>query len=427
MKPVRNIRASYAAIRGARLPGLLLLVVVTTVVACVASGQVFGFSLSGWAWVIPFVLAGFVALANASKVTFPIMLWLPWALWVLGYLLFEPYPHALQRSVMLLCPLVVGQALSTYRLTAAQLSVVGVLMRWVAGALWVVVLLNTGLLVTGRLPAATGMAPQAITACLLASLFAAEFAEGRKGALAWWASIAVIPVIALTRTAIAAAAVTLPFSLGKVGLRRRLVFIGLIAAGLVFVFYTPRVQHKMFFSGQGTLSELSFSNPNLQTSGREMMWQVFDAEIQQRPWLGHGANASEELVNQLIPGLGHPHNDYIRLKYDYGYIGLCLFLLGLAGQALHAWRRARKAAGPVRWLLLGAVSAFLPFLIMMKTDNIVLYCAFFGNLQFSLLGLGYGVLRAEAMGALPPVRPPHPPSMRRPVPALPAVVFEGKG
>jgi len=396
MKLLRHLRAGYAALRARRLPDLLLLVVGTTVVACVGGGQIFGFNLTGWAWVVPFVLAGLVALADAGKVTFPIVLWLPWTLCVVGFLVLEPHPHALQRSVMLLCPLVVGAALSTCRLTSAQLSAVGLLMRAVVLALWLIVLLNTGLLVTGELPAATGLAPQAMTACLLASLFAAEYAEGQAGALRWWISIVVIPVIALTRTAIAAAAVTLPLNLGKVGLRRRVLFTGLMLAGLVFVFYTPRVQQKMFVSGEGTLSDLSLFNPNLQTSGRAMMWEEFDARIRENPWLGYGANASEDLVNELIPGLGHPHNDYIRLTYDYGYLGLCLFLLGLAGQTLHAWRKARKTAGPARWFLLGAASAFFPFLILMATDNIILYAAFFGNLQFALLGLGYGAVAAEA-------------------------------
>jgi O-antigen ligase len=424
MKPFRDLRAGYAALRAARLPGLLLLVAGTTVVACVASGEIFGFSLTGWAWVIPFVLAGYVALANSGRITLPLWVWIPWATCVLIFLLLTPHPHALQRSIMLLCPLVVGAALSTYRLTSGQLSAVGLLLRAVVLVLWAIVLLNTGLLVTGKLPAATGLAPQAITACLLASLFAAQYAEGQADALPWWTSIVVIPAIALTRTAIAAAAVTLPLNLGKVGLRRRVLFIGLMLAGLVFVFYTPRMQQKMFRSGEGTLSELSFSNPNLQTSGRTMMWEVFDARIRQSPWFGHGANASEELVNQLIPGLGHPHNDYMRLKYDYGYVGLCLFLLGLAGQTLHAWRKARKTAGPARWFLLGAASAFLPFLIMMKTDNIVLYAAFFGNLQFALLGLGYGAVAAEAKGARRVRRPA--PMIIRPLRQAPTAAALGR-
>lgn len=398
MKPFQQLKGDFQALKEARLPFLLFLVAATTVAACISGGLILGFSLTGWAWVIPFVLAGYLAFANSRRISLPLWLWLPWVCYILSFLLLTPHPHALQRTVMLLCPLVVGAALSTYRLTSGQLEAVHILVRAISLALWAIVLINTGMLFTGRLPAVSGLAPQAITACLLATFFASEYAQGFFGSLAWWASLAFIPVIALTRTAIAAAAVTLPANLARLGIRRRVIFLTGMLAVLVLVFYSPRMQQKMFRSGEGTLSDLNFTNPNLQTSGRTMMWNVFDAKIRQRPWFGYGANASEQLVNQLIPGLGHPHNDYIRLKYDYGYVGLCLFLLTVFAQGLHSWRASRRSRGTTRWLLVGSASAFLPFLVMMKTDNIILYAAFFGNLQFAMMGLGYAARAAELAG-----------------------------
>jgi hypothetical protein len=36
-------------------------------------------------------------------------------------------------------------------------------------------------------------------------------------------------------------------------------------------------------------------------------------------------------------------------------------------------------------------------MLMMITDNIMVYASFFGNLHFTFLGLAYGSLRAERL------------------------------
>ncbi len=66
-----------------------------------------------------------------------------------------------------------------------------------------------------------------------------------------------------------------------------------------------------------------------------------------------------------------------------------MFLLTLIVQVRHLLRKARHSEGEIRTLFFAAASTFLPFVLMMFTDNIVLYAAFYGNLQFMIMGLAY--------------------------------------
>ena len=85
---------------------------------------------------------------------------------------------------------------------------------------------------------------------------------------------------------------------------------------------------------------------DLATSGRRYMAEILLIEIAKQPWWGHGANSSEELVLKLSNGqLTHPHNDWLRLLYDYGVVGTVLFLLTMIFQVRHLLKKARHSEG----------------------------------------------------------------------------------
>jgi hypothetical protein len=85
----------------------------------------------------------------------------------------------------------------------------------------------------------------------------------------------------------------------------------------------------------------------------------------------------------------HPHNDYLRNRYDYGYIGIFIFLICNIVQLFHSLRKAKITEGNIQILFYAGAFAFVPFALLMITDNIILYAAFFGNLQFTILGMAY--------------------------------------
>ncbi len=379
----------------ARLPALLWVIAAATVVANVGGEGAFGYKASGLAWVIPLVFALGVVAAGPRRVAFPYRLWLPWVgvVWLSWYL--SEYP-SLQRSVQILCPVAIGCAASTLRLPeAAQWRLVrsG---KTVAIALLAITGVKSGVLLTGALPFVTGLSAEAMTATVLAAFFAVWAGLGSPKALRWWALMAVVPVVAVTRTAIVAAALTLPLTLAPLRWWRRALLLAAIAAAGAALFFTPRIQGKMFKSGSGEI--LDVLDKDLADSGRFYMWELMREQIGDRPWLGHGAGGAEVFVRKLSAGqTGYPHNDWLLTLYDYGFAGAAVLVLTMLATGAHAALRSRAAGETheaARLFLLAGASAFVPFALIMYTDNVMVYVSFFGNLQFTILGLGYGALRA---------------------------------
>jgi len=370
-------------------PVFVWVIAISTMVACIGGTQFLGYNIAGYAWVVPLFISFIIFLTQQGKIHLPVMIWMPWIFVVIGYLIFAETQNALQRSLMLLCPIFIGMTVSKFDVGEEKLKYFWSLCRHMTISLYIVVIVKTGMIVTGSLPEITGLAPQVMTGVLLCTFFATNYALGEKRAFLWWAALAAIPVIALTRMGIIAAGASLMGTFAPMRIRKRALLIVLIALLVSPIFYSERVQKKMFYSGQGTLSEASFDNPNFRTLGRKFMWEAMEYEIAKKPWFGHGANSSEPFVSMLTGGLTHPHNDWLRLLYEYGYFGAVVFGFCMAGQVLHILRRARYATGKTKTLLYTGASSFIVFVLFMFTDNIILYAAFFGNLQFTTLGLAY--------------------------------------
>lgn len=67
-------------------------------------------------------------------------------------------------------------------------------------------------------------------------------------------------------------------------------------------------------------------------------------------------------------------------------------------QALHAYRMAKCTVSEISLLFYAGASSILLFILFMFTDNILLYAAFFGNLQFAIFGLAYAARATAAEG-----------------------------
>lgn len=351
------------------------------------------FNISGWGWFLPLVVALLVLLNKNNRVAFPVFLWLPWIFVVLIYLFLSDY-SAWQRSAQLLCPIAVGIAASTFRLDEEELAVFLQHCHYLAIVLLFFAGIKSGLLLTGRLPDITGLAAEVITGSLLASLFATQYALGYHRSLYWWFLMAALPVIAITRTAIVAIGLTLPLNFGPLKMSRRILIIAAVCVIGVIVFYSPRVQHKMFYSGQGEMSDLL--SEDFRTTGRYHMWEQFEYKIKEKPWFGYGVGSGEVFAAQ-ITGLSftYPHNDWYLSLYDYGIFGTSIFAMTILIFAIHLYRYSRFSLGLTKCLFLTGASSFVPFVLFMFTDNIMVYASFFGNLQFTIIGVAYGSFQAD--------------------------------
>lgn len=383
-----------------------------------------GVQVSYLGWMLPLLACAWVALRGFRKVTLPYGIWLPWTLYALVYLLGAEEQNALQRTIMLLTPLVVGMGFSCLPLTP---SLVVLSHRWLDRFYWIFLAsagMATGLLSAGQLSETSGFAAGSITASMLACWYAVRYAFGWRNALIWWGLTAVIPVLANTRTGMVAVGMTLPLTLAPYPLVRRVLIVGAVVFAGLLAFQTEHVQRKMFFSGHGTLEEAfegvmaTYSTDfegtgNFATSGRKTMTIYLQYGVKQAYWFGHGANTTEPIC-VMITGVTHPHNDWMRLQYEYGTAGLLVFLAAMVVQALHAWRAAsglRRQRHPGALYLYAGATSFLPMGLFMFSDNVILYAAWFGNLQFAMLGLGYSAWQAQrranagSMAATAPLPP----------------------
>lgn len=382
------------------MPKFIYLILASTVIASFfGTIQLFTFNLQGWAWVLQLLISCGLILKGNRNIKFPWQIWLPWVLVHAIYLPFNYLNYnALQRTLMIILPVLVGSAVSTYFVDDEFIKRFLTVVRNTAFIFFVVTgLIKSGVISAERIPEFTFQAAEAMSASIYATCFAVEYVTyGRSQFLFYWIIMCLIPFIAMTRTAIIAVFSTLPLNFAPFAMKKRLWIILTVTVLAVGVFYSDRFQQKTFWSGSGVLSDVRLDNPNFRSSGRSFLWERLDWEIEQKPWFGHGSNAQEAFVEAVTGGdVVHPHNDWKRLLFDYGYFGAVIFALCLLLQAFHALKMANQSKGATQMLFYMGASAFIPFVMLMFTDNIIIYSLFFGNLQFTILGMAYAAKYAE--------------------------------
>lgn len=391
-------------------PAIVLIVFVFTVMA-LAGGRIMGYSLTGIAWVVPLVAALLILARQIREIRFPFILWLPWGVFLMTQLLFADYASLdervipFQRTVQLLTPVFVGMAASTYRPSESVLEAVTLLCRYFVFVLIALVAVKTGIVITGRLPEVTGLAPEVMTVILLCTFFASRYTVSKeKRDLQFWGILAMIPFIAVTRTAIAVTLLTFPLNLGRIQFAKRLLIVVLIFMLSLVAFYSTRVQKKMFYSGKGEISDVA--SKDFATSGRSFMWTQMLEKLEGNYVEGFGTGAAESFVYRITGKTCYPHNDWLLTLYDYGLVGVTLYAITLLATVAHALKSSKlNISSEARTLFLAGASAMIPFSLMMITDNIMVYSSFFGNLQFMFLGLAYGALHSHLGGHSAAKRP----------------------
>jgi O-antigen ligase len=295
-----------------------------------------GVSISYLGWIVPLLGCGLMILLNIRQVSFPLWIWLLWILWLSVYVLFANAENALQRTIMMLTPLIVGSGFSTLSVDKLLIEKFRLWLNYFFWIFMAVAGISNGLLSEGKLYDTTGFASGSITASLLAAWYAALYAKGFQRALIYWVALAAVPILANTRTGMIAVALTLPLTFTPLSIKKRLIALVVMMLVGLTVFQSERIQNKMFASGQGTLSDAAtgivdlFSGKvkdsgDFVTSGRIAINNVLVDGLNQAYWFGYGANSSEE-ISMEIANVSHPHNDWLRLRYEYGMLGLVLFI-----------------------------------------------------------------------------------------------------
>lgn len=384
-----------------KTPFLVWMVLIFTALAFYGYGSILGFNLSGIGWTVPLAFSLLILSRNFSAVSFPYLLWLPWTLLLVTYLVVTDYSKLdirvipMQRTVQLLCPIFVGMAASTYRLSPVLLRQVTSNFRFYCTFLILLTLYQLRSFLFAEFLDYSGMAAAVMTVMLFCSFFANRYMIFKeKRDLIIWCLLLLVPMINLTRTAILATLLTFPLGFGPMKMSRRILAILLLVVVALGVFHMPRVQKKMFYSGRGELSDVM--SEDFATSGRSFMWEKMLVFAGDESWVGRGTGAAETFVYGITGGIAYPHNDWLLTYFDYGFLGVIVFLCCIVLTIDHSLRCARQCDNQeIRLLFIVGASAFIPFMIMMITDNVMIYTSFFGNLHFTLLGLAYGALKFQ--------------------------------
>lgn len=332
---------------------------------------------------------------------FPWLFWLPWALYIVAYLVIDFSFLGLQLTLQYLLPILVGVVASGFTYNDEDINW---LFRWLTGLtvfiyalfLWAV-LFGSGFM--------TGMSVMpmlfSITVSLLAALF---FATGKKAYLIYIALLFIAPVAQMTRMGMAAIAAVFIFHFANRGVRSKIIYGAIGFLAFLMVFSSERFQEKTFYSKQGSLSSLTldyYDNPDLRSSGRISWKKALEPGLKAAPVWGNGPRADNIFLTKITNQRGgEAHNDYLSVRFNYGYVGLVLLLFGFTGSFFSLYRVSIRYSDNWHiWLMsTSALTLYFAFLMFMYTDNILKYTIYFPNYFFALTGIIYSLKRDEDIG-----------------------------
>ncbi len=136
---------------------------------------------------------------------------------------------------------------------------------------------------------------------------------------------------------------------------------------------------------------------NRSDSGRNFFQQFFETRAEEAPPWGWGAGSSEKYaywISSHITNVGAPHNEYLRIKFDGGQLGLVLFYIGLAdllvrGLFLGRWL---KKYFPFKAIL---IMTPVMFALSCTNDNTFFYFYVFTQYLFTFMGFGARIAYEE--------------------------------
>jgi O-antigen ligase len=225
----------------------------------------------------------------------------------------------------------------------------------------------------------------------------ARWTEGRyrSGLVAWLWVLAIGLSLSRTATAIALAYVASAFLLqfrlrpAVLLLRAPAVIGATTLVVVVLALRTPMADR--LFTGD---TSIEVGGVGVNASGRLSIWPLIIDSAWRAPIVGQGLGSSMEVASE-IEGVGHPHNDYLRLWHDLGFVGAGAFaaaFLALAAGVIRGWRRWRSTSTRPPAATVAAALAIVGLLVACATDNALIYPFVMGPL---------GVLVGAALGSVP--------------------------
>jgi len=364
-------------------------------------GQFLGFNLTGWAWMI-MLLVTLPNLFKRKNFEFPYLFWLPWVIYMVVYLAIDFSILGLQLTLQYTLPLLIGMVASGFTYTEEDLKW---LFKWFSGIIvFVYLLFLVSVLFGSGYMYSMSVMPMlfSIAVSLLAALF---FMTGRKVYLIFIAVLFIAPVVQMTRMGIAAIAAVFILHFANKGIKSKIIFVTTGILAFLLVFSSRTFQEKTFYSRQGTLSDLTldyYDNPDIRSSGRISWRKALELGLKAAPVWGNGPRADNAFLSRITHMRGgEAHNDYLSVRFNYGYVGLALLMFGFAGSFISLYKVARKhRENWYIWLIsTSALTLYFAFVMFMYTDNILKYTIYFPNYFFAMIGIIYSLKRDEDLSS----------------------------
>jgi hypothetical protein len=359
-----------------------------TIVAGLKEPTIFEFRICGLAWVVSLIVSClFILIIRGNRITFPFVWWVPFFLYLL--IISElNQKEDIYRFLILLCPVLVGIAASRFHLyNDDKLRSYYFRAAW---GLWFVYIFAVILSGNKMVIDIYAIAGPPMTAVLLMVIALEDSSLKRMKLYVFSAGCFLFCIIIEARMPIIIILSLFLFRLKNISFVRRIIVFALLCLTFIFLFQYHIIQAYLFRYAHGDMIDLLTFDPNIiKTSGRLYAWPIYWDEIMKQPWFGHGSTMSVDFGNMNFKGWSHPHNEYIRILFDYGFIGALLFLIPIFNLSYHCIIGLRKSVSEdTKWFCSIGLWGIITMFLLGITGNVLMYVAWYGNLLFALIGFG---------------------------------------
>ena len=290
-------------------------------------------------------------------------------------------------------PLVIGIVASIYMRSTKQLKTLTVTFEYSLIILFAIfIILQYELLKPfGQLfPLTRAMA---LTVCLMGCVFISKLPVQKSRSIIFWCVSLSFVFLSKSRMATLALLLLWIVSPWHFRIRTRVISALMIILLSIGIFYTPSFQVRFFGEDGGTLSDLI--RGDFVSTGRFEAWPVIWDEAQKQLIRGAGIGQSAKFVQGIWSGIDKPHNDYLRIIFELGFIGLVIFISTIGIQVYDIRTKIFQITGESRFAFIASYLGFFVLLLVSITDNPITYNVWFTNPLFAVLGSAYGVAAYE--------------------------------
>ena len=344
------------------------------------------------------LLVTFLNLTRTRKIDFPVWFWLPWLMYLTVYLIIDFSFLGLQLTLQYSLPVLIGIVASGFAYSENDLQWI---FKWfIRLCIAVMAMFVFGYLFRSGYTPASAAVPMIFSVAF--SIFVALYFISREKRYLLYAGILFLaPVIDVTRMGILALAAIFIFHFANLSLKGKILFGGIGIIVFMMVFNSKSFQEKTFYSGQGSLSDLTinyYENTEIRSSGRISWKKALEPGLKAEPVWGNGPRADNAYLTKISRKRGgEAHNDYLSVRFNYGYVGLALLLFGFASSFISLFKLSKKhRESHYIWLIsTSTLTLYISFLMFMFTDNILKYTIYFPNYFFAMIGIVYSLKRNE--------------------------------